>query len=228
MNKTFLLFKDELLGFAKSWVMVFLWVGLPLVAMGMYYLLPNDMPIGPDVTVVMPASFFIAMLVASLGGTLAAIMIGVDIVNEKTRKVYDLFVIRPIPRGGIVIAKFFAIFLCVSLACILALVCGIGLDVVRGVDISPMMVENSLQAALDATIMVAVSTAGGTIIGVIAPNILTGVLLVWFGSQNLAILPVLPRMMGLPDYNWVGSVISVAIAVLLMVAAVSIFKRREF
>lgn len=228
MNKTFLLFKDELLGFARSWVMVLLWAGLPLIAVGMYYLLPNDMPIGPDPTQVMPASFFIAMLVASLGGTLAAIMIGVDIVNEKTRKVYDLFVIRPIPRGGIVLAKYFAVFLCVSLACILALLLGLGLDVIRGVAISPMMVENSLQAAMDASLIIAVSTAGGLVIGVISPNVLTGVLLVWFGSQNLSILPVLPRMIGLPDYNWVASLLSVGIAIALVFFAVELFKRREF
>lgn len=228
MNKTFLLFKDELLGFARSWVMAILLIGLPLISILLYYLLPNDMPMGPDDKVTMPASFFIAMMVASLGGTLAAIMVGVDIVNEKTRKVYDLFVIRPVPRGGIVIAKFFAVFLCVSFACILALLLGLGLDVIRGVEVSPMMVENSLQAGMDAIVMVAVSTAGGTVIGVISPNVLTGILLVWFGSQNLAILPVLPRMLGLPDYNWIGTVLSVALTILLMLLAISVFRKREF
>jgi ABC-2 type transport system permease protein len=229
MNKTYFLFKDEILGFARSWVMIMLWVGLPVVAILMYYILPNSMPAGPpDANFELPVSYFISMIVASLGGTLAAIMVGVGIVNEKSRKVYDLFVIRPIPRGGIMWAKFWAVFLCVTIACILAMALGILVDVVRGVEISPMMLENSLEATLAAMNMIAVSTAGGIVVGVISPNVLIGVLLVLYGSQNLVLIPMLPTMLGLPDLLWVTTAASLALAAGLMFLAAWLFRRKEF
>ncbi|MEM6270648.1 MAG: ABC transporter permease [Bacteroidota bacterium] len=229
MKKTYLLFKDELLGFARSWVMLFLWIGLPVLAILLYYFQARQVPTGPmNPSMEIPVSFFISLIVASLGGTLAAVMVGVGIVNEKSRKVYDLFIIRPVSRRGLVWAKFGAVFICVAIACVLAIGLGILIDVLRGSEISPMMWKNSGSAIINAVNMIAVSTAGGVLVGVISPNVLIGVLLVIYGSQNLVVVPLLPRLLDLPDLQWVATLLSFGLAGGLMWLAGFIFQRKEF
>jgi hypothetical protein len=43
-----------------------------------------------------PFTLISSIVVSSIGGTLAAVMLAVFIINEKNRHVYDLFLIRPI------------------------------------------------------------------------------------------------------------------------------------
>ena len=84
-----ILFKDELRGFYKSKVMIFLWVGLPILAILIYFWSPDT---GQEI----PFAAFSALLLSSIGGTLASVMLAVSIINEKEKNVYDLFLIRPI------------------------------------------------------------------------------------------------------------------------------------
>ena len=75
-----LLFKDELRGFYKSKVMIFLWIGLPALAVLFHLWAPNT---GPE----LPFTVISALLVSSIGGTLASAMLAVTIINEKTSRV---------------------------------------------------------------------------------------------------------------------------------------------
>ena len=222
MNKAILIFKDELRGFAKSGIMIGLWVGMPVVAILMYFFIPSP---GPDFPI--PMSYFTATMIASLGGTLASIMVAVNIVTERNNKVYDLFVIRPIRRGDIMWAKFFSVFICLVLACTLAMLAGVLVDTIQGTSMSPMQWQFLAEALVSAIMVIAVSLAGGIVVGVISPNVLIAVLLVLYGSQNLAIIPMIPTFFGLPDLLWVISLASLVLTVLLMWLAVYAFKAKE-
>ena len=89
-----LLFTDELRGFYKSKVMIFLWIGLPLMTILLHLWSPNT---GENI----PFTALSAIIVSSVGGTLAAVMLTVSIINEKTQHVYDLFLIRPLKRWNL-------------------------------------------------------------------------------------------------------------------------------
>jgi len=93
-----LLFLDELKGYAKSKVMIVLWFGLPLLSLLIYFLQPD--------TEGLPISFLVGLLVSSIGGTLSGIMLSTSIVSEKNRHVYELFLIRPVKRSSLLLAKF--------------------------------------------------------------------------------------------------------------------------
>src|SRR5688500_5952270 len=125
-SPTLLLVKDELVGFAKSKVMLVLWVVLPALAIAGYFLLPSviKQSTGNNLSAVA----FMGFLESSIAGTIAALMVAVDIVSEKNRKVYELYVIRPIPRSAIVLSKFIAVYACVVIACFVSLLLGIAVD----------------------------------------------------------------------------------------------------
>ena len=92
-----LLFKDELRGFYKSKIMVVLWVGMPLMSILMHFIQPDADG--------MPVSFLTGLLVASIGGLLAAVMLSTTMVNELGANVYELFLVRPVKRAYILLAK---------------------------------------------------------------------------------------------------------------------------
>jgi ABC-type transport system involved in multi-copper enzyme maturation permease subunit len=241
-----LLFKDELKGFYKSNVMIFLWIGLPLVVTLFHILTPSTGDI--------PFSTLTALIVSTLGGTLAAIMLAVSIVNEKEEHVYTLFVIRPIKRRDLILSKFFAVYTCLAIATVLALMLGLTLDYFLG-SLPPesMLSDIFFEFAL-ALSMIAVSSAVGVFIGVVSPTVLVGVILVlYIGNQlsalpmmsismELSIPPILPQVLGVfglstPSmFSWIceipGSirftfVVGLVLAMTLLAASIAIFQKKE-
>ena len=83
--------------------MIILWIGIPLLSFLLHFI-PN--------TEDFPITSLVAILIASIGGTLAAAMLSTSIASEKSRHVYDLFLIRPVRRRNILLAKFFAVYFC--------------------------------------------------------------------------------------------------------------------
>lgn len=213
-----ILFKDELTGFYRSNVMLFLWIGLPMLSLVLYALSPE--------TGGVPASVFIALIVSSIGGALASIMLVVTIVNEKERKVYDLFVIRPIRRWHIVISKFMAVFLCLAVAGVISILVGVGVDLALNGSISSAVMQ-SLGDSIGITLcMIAIACSASVLIGVLSPSILIGVIAVLYGSNQLAALVVLPIFLANSSIL-VAIAVAAAIGITLLVLTVYFFERKQ-
>lgn len=213
-----LLFKDELNGFYRSKVMLALWIGLPALSVVLYFLSPDTEGI--------PVSLFIALIVSTLGGTLASAMLVVTIINEKERKVYELFVIRPIKRRSIMMAKYLAVLVCVVVAATLSIGLGVVVDVARSGSLPPQLLEGLWDSFLLTVSMVSVSCAASVLIGVVAPSILVGIIGVLYGSNQLAALVALPALMDLGSMTTALGM-SAAVTVLLLVMAVVLFERKQ-
>lgn len=227
MNSTWIIFKDEINGMARSWVVIGLLIGLPALTILLYYLLPTGSQMKSVSGMEISMTFFVGILVGSLGGTLSAVMLAVDIVNEKNRKVYDLLVIRPIRRADLLWAKFSAIVLLVSMACLLALAAGMVVDAIRGNPITGFVLQNAFESWLTCIGTMFVSASGGVIAGILSPSVLIAVLFVMYGTQNLTLIPMIPTYFGLPDYLWLSFGVSVAISIGLMYGAGILFDKKE-
>lgn len=229
VNPTLLLVKDELWGFAKSKVMLVLWVILPVLAMLGYFLLPADLTMRGSMGNQLSATAFMSLLESSIAGTVAALMVAVDIVSEKNRKVYELYVIRPIPRSAIIVSKFFAVFTCVAVACLASLLLGIAVDWARGDVLSGEQVYDAFKALVALIAVIALSAGVGVFFGVTSKTILVAVILILYVGQNLAIVPMLPMYLGiLPQSFWLLMLISGALVAILLWASAALFKRSEF
>src|SRR4030042_5579000 len=132
-----LLFVDELRGFYKSKVMIFLWVGLPVMALLFRFISAGSS--GQSI----PFTVISALVVSSIGGTLASVMLAVFIINEKNRRVYDLFLIRPLKRRDILLAKFFSVYTCVAIASFIAVLAGMITDYVTSGTFSTVVLTNA-------------------------------------------------------------------------------------
>ncbi len=214
-----LLFFDELRGFYKSKVMIVLWVGLPLMAILLFAW-------SPDVEDI-PLSAFTALLVSSISGTLASVMLVVSIVNERERHVYDLLVIRPIERRDIVLSKFMAVFVCVSIAASFALVLGLVVDHFN----SDVPIDVILDRLLDSVIIsmsaLAVVSAAGVLIGIVSPSILVGAVLVIYGGNQIS-SGIAAAAVILFDSHVYTVALSITLTVLLLVGSIILFNRQQF
>jgi len=216
-----LLFKDELNGFYKSKVMIFLWIGLPLMTVLLHLWSPNT---GEEI----PFTLLSTLLVSSIGGTLAAVMLTVSIVHEKTRHVYDLFLVRPLKRWHIVISKFFAVYTCIAIASILTLTLGVVIDYLLMGSAPETILNDAIQSLAISLSMMAVSSSAGVLIGVISPSVLVGAILVIYGGNQISVIPMLPNMLNISNPVPFTLILGVLISCVLLLIAVFLFSKKQF
>ena len=213
-----LLFRDELKGFYKSKVMVTLWVGLPLLTLIIYFASPSNQGLS--------LAAFTAILIGSVGGMLAAAMLVSSIISEKSRHVFDLFVIRPVKRRDIVLSKFLATYACVTAAGIIALVFGALFDLARNGYLQGDILSVSFNALIMAASMTAIACSAGVLIGFFANSMLTGIILVIYGANQLSVVAALPGLF-LPNEPLLPLIPGISVTVVLLVLTVGMFDRKQ-
>lgn len=213
-----LLLMDELRGFYKSKVMLFLWAGLPALAI-LVYVASLD---SGDLSLASLA----AVLVGSVGGVLSSVMLVVSIVNERERHVYDLFVIRPVKRRDIVLSKFLAVYVCVATAGVLAFAVASVVDYLSNGSLPPNFGDSAINFFVVAFSMMAISCSAGLLLGVAAPSVLVGVILVIYGANQLSASVLIP-VMTVSDELLFPLVPGVSITALLLLGSVVLFNRKQ-
>ena len=212
-----LLFADELRGFFRSRVMLFLWVGMPVLAL-VVHLYAQDLK-------EMPVSTLTALLVSSLSGTLASAMLVVSILSERERHVFDLFVVRPVKRRDILLSKFLAVYVCVVAAAMIAVGVGAVIDHFDASVPMDVVLEGVADSLVVTFAMLAVTAAAGVLIGIAAPSMLVGVILVIYGGNQIS------GVVGIVGIYLGSAVLTVALgfalAGVLLAVAARVFDRKQ-
>lgn len=226
---TRLLLRDELVGFAKSKVMLVLWVLLPALVTASYFLLPMTLQVDGPSGDKMPMTFLVGMFLASISGTIAALMLAVSVVSERNRKVFELLIVRPVKPEVILISKYMAVFVCVSISCLIATGLGIGVDLIRGVEFPPGVWVDTAKSMGSLLGVISLSAAVGIFFGIVSKSILAAVIWVLYLGQNLTIVPMLPTYWGvLPNLFWAAMALTVVLTALVMFFSIVLFRRAEY
>ena len=216
-----ILFVDELKGFYKSKVMIVLWVGLPLLSLLFHYIVPDTEGI--------PISSIVAIILSSIGGTLGSAMLSTSIASEKMRHVYDLFLIRPVKRTSILLAKFFSVYLCLIIATGISLTLGLILDQIFIGNLPEFVLNQTIESLTISIAAMAISCSIGIFFGIIVSSVpVATILSVYIGNQISAI-SILPTVFLDFIDPIVFSLLVGCIAAVLMLAISSIlFSRKQF
>ena len=217
-----LLFVDELRGFYKSKVMIFLWIGLPVIALLFRYI--SSISSGQS----LPFTLISALVVSSIGGTLASVMLTVFLINEKNRHVYDLFLIRPLKRRDIILSKFFSVYVCVSIASLIAVLAGITVDFASTGALSTTILTDAGQSLATSLSMIAVACSAGVIIGVASPSVLVGAILVIYGGNQISVIPLVPTLLNIQNAALFTIGLAGAVAAALLCGAILMFEKKQF
>jgi ABC-2 type transport system permease protein len=221
MNTLGLLYVDEFKGFTKSRVMLALWVGLPVLALILHAW-------SPAVDGDMPLSAFTALIVSSISGTLASAMLAVSLIHERSRHVYELFLIRPMQRRDILLAKFLAVYTGLAIAAVLAVLVGFAFDYVDGGAIPSGLLIDTVKSVGLSLSMTAIASAMGVLIGVISTSVLLGVILVIYGGNQIVGLVMLPAVNDFSGSSLLTFAGAAVIAGLALYGAVRLFNRQQF
>ncbi len=215
-----LLFFDELKGFAKSKVMVILWIGLPLLSFLIHFLQPDAEGI--------PVSFLVGILVSSIGGTLSSIMLSTSIVSEKNRHVYELFLIRPVKRGSILLAKYLAVYLCLVIAVVLSLIVGMGIDALT-VGLNESFLSSTFDSLIISISSMAITCSIGMFFGVIVSSVpVAAILSVYLGSQLSSIILLASFFIAFLNPVALAITLGVTITTIIMGINLFLFSRQQF
>lgn len=217
-----LLFVDELRGFYKSKVMIFLWIGLPVIALLFRYI--SSISSGQS----LPFTLISALVVSSIGGTLASVMLAVFLINEKNRHVYDLFLIRPLKRRDIILAKFFSVYVCVAIASLIAVLAGITVDFASTGALSTTILADAGQSLATSLSMIAVACSAGVIIGIASPSVLVGAILVIYGGNQISVIPLIPTLLNIQNAALFTIGLAGAVAATLLAGAILLFEKKQF
>ncbi len=213
-----MIYRDELQGFLKSKVFVILVVGLPVLVTGLRLAQPD----------LEGMSFFIftAILIASISGTLGSVLLSTAITSERSRHVYEHFLIRPVPRASLLLGKYFAALSALMIAVVVTLGVGLATDALAG-RAGAGIVSAGLEPAVLSLAGIAVACSVGTLLGVIVDSVaVSAILSVYLGNQ-LSALAILPSALA-PDLPVVAIAVAAGIVVptTLLAIAVRIFARK--
>ncbi len=216
-----ILFIDELKGYAKSKVMIVLWFGLPILSFLMQFIDPTQME-------GFPVSLLVSLVVSSIGGTLSAIMLSTSIVNEKNRHVYELFLIRPVRRSSLLLAKFFGVYLCLLIAISISLSIGLIIDGFTG-NLTQIEWNLTIEYLIIGMSSMAITCSIGIFFGVIVSSVpVAAILSVYLGSQlsSLIILPTIfievlnPQLLALA--------LGITLTSIIMILNLVLFSKKQF
>ena len=214
-----LLYADELRGFVKSKAMIVLLVGLPLLSILMQLLQPNTEGI--------PLSYFVAILVSGIGGTLGAVLLSTSITSERLRHVYDLFLVRPVRRSQLVLAKFFSALTCLVAAVVLSVGLGFLIDILRSEAAVASLAEGMLYPTVISIAGIAVACSTGILFGMLFSSVaVSAILAVYLGNQLTALI-ILPTVL-VEGFDPLLYAIAVGIGLptILLLAAIAVFRKK--
>jgi ABC-2 type transport system permease protein len=216
-----ILFLDELKGFYKSKVMIILWVGLPLLSLLFHYLIPDIEGL--------PISSIVALIFSSIGGMLASAMLSTSIASEKVRHVYDLFLIRPVRRTNILLAKFFAVYLCLVIATGLSLVIGLIIDQLTIGTIPEYVINRTIESLSISLAAMAISCSIGIFFGIMVSSVpVAAILSVYLGNQ-LSAISILPTLfIDFIDPIIFSLLLGSIVPTIILTISIMIFVRKQF
>ena len=200
--------------------MVVLWFGLPLLSFLIHFLIPEVEGL--------PIILLVGVVVSSIGGTLSAIMLSTSIVSEKNRHVYELFLIRPVRRSSLLMAKFFAVYLCLVIAVLISLIVGLIIDAFT-VGFSEYFLNETFESLIISISSMAITCSIGILFGVLVSSVpVAAILSVYLGSQLSSII-LLPTFF-MATLNPVILALSLGINITLIIMSVNIFlfNRQQF
>jgi hypothetical protein len=214
-----LIFYDELKGFYKSKAMAALWILFIIFTIVGYF---GQKLLGQGL---LPGTTIASLLISTYGGIITSIVITVSIIHEKDQKVYDLFMIRPVKRWYFLVAKFFAVYICVIVGVIISLSIGVLIDYFELGMILPGVSDSLITTAS----IMAVACGFGIFMGVLSPSILVAVLISIFFGQVVNLLPIIiSAFIDFDNMLLLTSTVAIIIALSLMAVSIYVFEKKQF
>ncbi len=201
-----------------------MWIGMPLVVIAMHFL----NPVQGD----FPMTLFSGIIIASIGGLLAAVILSSTMANEINANVYSLFLIRPVKRWHIVIAKYIAFMFSLIIASLLSFTSGIIVDLIRSSLPSAIfkeLIRYSFENLLISLSAMSIACAAGLVIGMLVKSVAMAVILSIYLGQQMSVIAILPGYFLENVDPLVFSIgVGLAATVIILSLGIFVFTKKQF
>ncbi|NHI92967.1 MAG: hypothetical protein EAX96_10735 [Candidatus Lokiarchaeota archaeon] len=216
-----LLYLDEFKGYYQSKVIIILWIGLPIITLLLHFIPSNEE---------IPISSLAALVVASVGGTISSVMISTTIVSEMNQNVYVLFLVRPVKRANLLIAKFLAVYTCLTIATVLSVTSGLIVDIFTKGMPQQVLLEDTFESITISLAAMAIATSAGLLIGSNSKSIAVAAILSIYLGNQLSIISILP---GIFLSTWINPIlfsilIGLPTTIALLIVSMMLFNKKQF
>jgi ABC-2 type transport system permease protein len=221
MNLDMLLI-DEIKGYYRSKVMAVLWVGLPVITIIMHSIQPETQGIS--------FLYISGLLVASVGGLIGCVTLATSISTELDNHVYDLFLIRPVRRTNLLLAKFIAVIVCVIIAVCFSFLVGYVLDFALVGAPSEVTVQDSLNSLSTNIAAIFLACSLGVLIGVANKSVAVSAIIgIYAGGQLSGVIALAPILLPseMNPHLFVIA-LSTIIAPIILIIGLFLFERKQF
>lgn len=187
-----------------------------------------------------PATYLTTVVATSIAGALGSIMLSTSITSEMNKNVYDLFLIRPVKRRNIIIAKFLAVYLCTLAAVWLSIFTGMIIDAFREITVTQFFLDQLEDSILTVFFALAVTCSFGALFGILMESVAASAILsLYVGNQASAILtlviPLISQLMELElgisfpfDPVILSMVIGTVTSIGILLIAIWAFNKKQF
>lgn len=225
----FLLFKDEFKGFYKSKVMIILWCGMPLLTILMRLVQYLTIASGDTTTVEIPLSIISMMVVSQIGAMLSSIMLSTSIVNELNKHVYDLFLIRPVRRYNLILAKYIAVLTCLIIAILISLIVGIFYDIFS--DNLPSATEiwtENIENLVVSLATMSISCCFGIVFGLSLKSVAAAAIIsMYFGGQLSSVIMLVIIFIEETYTMLIATILGIIVSTVLLSISILQFNKKQ-
>jgi ABC-2 type transport system permease protein len=227
-----ILLLDELQGFVKSKITIILWIGLPALSILMNFLTAEDF--SPILT------YLTTVVATSIAGALGSVMLSTSITSEMNKHVYDLFLIRPVKRRNIIIAKYVAVYTCLIIAVYISIGTSMVIDAIRAVTLPEYLVEQVTKSMITVFFALGITCSFGTLFGIAMKSVAGSALLsLYVGNQASSMLTlVIPLISEMFEQEFgitfpvdpfvISMFIGLGISVGMFILALVVFEKKQF
>ncbi|MBN1801056.1 MAG: ABC-2 transporter permease [Candidatus Lokiarchaeota archaeon] len=135
----------------------------------------------PEMVQVISSTFITITVLTTLPGALASIMLSTTIVNERTKGVYDLFLIRTVKKYELVLAKYFSVIICLVITILTILIVGMAFDTILGTTLDPLQVlYDNIESLVISAASLSISCSIGILFGMLLESVAAAAILSYY------------------------------------------------
>jgi len=201
--------------------MLILWVGLPILTVLMHFTY-SDLE-------ELPISYLVALLLSSIGGTLSSALLSTSIANEKSHHVFDLFLVRPVKRYAILLAKYLSIYLCLIVATAISLIIGFIIDIYNSGSLSEYIIQSTFDSLSISLAGMSIACSIGMFFGIVISSVPVAVILsVYVGNQVSAVSILTTLFIGYLEPSILALIIGSTLTIIFLGISIIVFNRKQF
>jgi ABC-type transport system involved in multi-copper enzyme maturation permease subunit len=177
----------------------------------------------------MPFTTLAALLLASICGSLGGVLLSTSVRSELNMKAYDLFLIRPVKRIHLLLAKYFSVIAGLGIAVLLSLAIGVAVDMAKTGTPLPVLIGPNLDSIVTVFSTILIAGSIGLLLGLVINSVPVAAIVSFYVCNQISgLILVSGYLLKLPvDIKLFSALCGLGLGGVIFAAAGIVFSRKQ-